>query len=344
MGGIAATASHVFFGDRDVEDFFDVYRCVDANTGEEQWEVRRLAIGALDYGNSPRATPLVLGDRVIFLGAFGDLVCVAVVDGEVLWEHQLAQKFPADRELPWGYCGSPLEVDGKIIVAPGSEQASLIAVSPDDGSILWQTEGIGPCYGSLHYGRLGGRMQIVGHDAESIGGWDAETGKRLWRVQPDVEGDFNVPTPIIDNGRLLITTENNGARLYAFTEDGMIHPDPIAWNNRLRTDMSTGVVVGDLLFCVKDFLFCLDLKDDLKERWRLRDRSISDYGAIVASPDHMAVFGDGEILIFKTDGDKNMVSRIALFDEDIPLYSHPAFVGNKLYVRGERKLVCLRWD
>jgi hypothetical protein len=35
------------------------------------------AKGKLDYGNAPRATPLLLEDRVILLGAFGQLLSVA---------------------------------------------------------------------------------------------------------------------------------------------------------------------------------------------------------------------------------------------------------------------------
>jgi len=35
------------------------------------------------------------------------------------------------------------------------------------------------------------------------------------------------------------------------------------------------MVVGDYLFCVNKFLYCLDMKDDLKERWRMRDASLS---------------------------------------------------------------------
>ena len=63
LGGIAATHKYVLFGDRDLDDFHDVFRCLDAGSGEVLWEVKQLAIGTLDYGNSPRATPLIVGDR-----------------------------------------------------------------------------------------------------------------------------------------------------------------------------------------------------------------------------------------------------------------------------------------
>ena len=76
-------------------------------------------------------------------------------------------------------------------------------------------------------------MQVVGHDAESLAGWDAASGERLWRLVPALEDDFNVPTPVPAGGRLLVSSENNGTRLYAFDDQGKIVPEPIALNDEL---------------------------------------------------------------------------------------------------------------
>ena len=347
----------MLFGDRDVDDFHDVFRCVNAASGETIWEVTRLAIGALDYGNSPRATPLIVGNRVYFLGALGNLLCIRIADGEVLWERNLHDDFQPAGELPWGYCGSPLYVDGKVIVNPGAEQASLVALQADSGEVVWTTPGEAPSYGSLIACELGGRRQIVGHDSVSLGGWDVETGQRLWTVTPVAPGDFNVPTPLIYHGRLLITTENNGTRLFGFKDNGQINPQPEATCDRLRPDMCTPVVVGNRLFCVKDFLFCLDLsvanpaessesqqalsKAGLKEQWRIRDPAIGDYAALIASEDRLLIIGEGELLLLNTDGSKTILSRQSVFTDKLPLYSHPAIVGNRLYLRGETQLICI---
>jgi outer membrane protein assembly factor BamB len=344
LGGIAATHDKVVFTDRDEEDFHDLFRCVDANTGEDLWTIERLAIGALDYGNSTRATPLIDAERVVFLSAFGVLVCASLNEGSILWERDLAQQFPAAKELPWGYCGSPLLVDGKIIVSPGSASASVAAFDVATGEVVWTCEGIGPSYGSMTVATLGGVVQIVGHDASSLGGWDVATGQRLWTVQPEREGDFNVPTPLVYQGKLLVTTENNGARLFAFDERGKILPDPVATNWKLHPDMSTAVVAGELAFCVKDFLFCCDLADGLKERWRMRDAAISDYAAILAAGDRILVIGNGELMLMGSDGDQEILSRVRLFEERLPIYSYPALVGNRLFIRGEHRMLCVRLD
>ncbi len=63
LGGIAATKDYVILGDRDLEDMGDVFRCYDATTGIPLWTLAYPAIGKLDYGNMPRATPLMVLPR-----------------------------------------------------------------------------------------------------------------------------------------------------------------------------------------------------------------------------------------------------------------------------------------
>ncbi len=58
----------------------------------------------------PRSTPSVDGDRVYTLGIAGDLVCMDIKDGHILWRHDLVKDFGG--AIPqWGYAESVL-VDG----------------------------------------------------------------------------------------------------------------------------------------------------------------------------------------------------------------------------------------
>ncbi len=319
-----------------------MWRCLNAETGEEIWHVDRLAIGALDYGNSPRTTPLIEGDRVYCMGAHGDLLCVSLTDGSVFWEMNLREKFRVTGELPWGYCGSPLLADGCLIVNPGASDASLVGLNAATGMVEWKCPGGPPSYGSFRLMQLGDHQQIVGHDKTTLGGWEPESGRRLWTVTPNRDGDFNVPTADQHDGRLLVATENNGARLYDLNDDGTVKSEPTVTNDRLRPDMSTGVVVNNRFYCVNRFLYCLDLNNDLKELWRIRDPSLADYGSIIASDKRVLVVGKGKLLLLKADGTKSVISSSKIFDENLPLYSHPAIVEDRLYIRGETAIRAIR--
>lgn len=332
----------MIIGHRDFDDFQDVFQCFDANTGESLWRVEYLAVAALDYGQSPRATPSIVKDRVILLGAMGHLHCVDIDDGTILWKHDLKSEFEVTAEMPWGFCGSPLIVDNKVIVQAGGSDSSLVAFDLQTGQLLWQTPGLAPSYGSLIVGEFGGLRQIVGHDVSTLGGWDVETGERLWTLTPRIEGDFNVPTPMAYEDQLLIVTENNGARLYRFRDEGRIEPEPVAVNRRLTPDMSSPVIVGQHVYCVDGVLVCLDLEDDLSEVYRHRDQVIGDYAAIIADDSRFLVVGNGELILFAAGGNEPIeISRQRYSNSDVDAFSHPALVGERLYIRDETTLYCL---
>ena len=101
------------------------------------------------------------------------------------------------------------------------------------------------------------------------------------------------------------------------------------------------MIVNDRLYCVNRFLYCLDLNNNLQELWRLRDSALSDYGSIFASSERVLVVSKGELLLLGTDGSERVISRQKVFAEEEPVYSHPALVGNRLYVRGEARLVAI---
>lgn len=345
LGGIAATEKYVVFGDRDLGNLKDVFRCLAAADGSPVWTVEYPALGELDYGNTPRATPLIYGDCVYLLGAFGDLHCVKLASGEIVWKRNLRLDFGVDDELIWGSCSSPLIADGKLIVNPGAKQASLAALDPLTGKVLWQTPGAPHCYGSLIVATLGGVQQVVGHDRESLGGWDAATGRRLWTVEPPAAGDFHVPTPVVIGERLLVVSESNGSRLFRFAADGKIAPEPVAENRDLSPDMTTPVVVNGRVFCVWRKLFCLDAAT-LASRWVARDDALAEYCALIGGGDRVLIVGTGgQLLLIDARADElRVLSRLTVFDSDeqpVEVYSHPALVGSRLHIRGETSLVCV---
>jgi outer membrane protein assembly factor BamB/ABC-type phosphate/phosphonate transport system substrate-binding protein len=347
MGGLAVADDTVFVGDRDAANRADVFRALDAATGDERWTITYPTIGQLDYDNAPRATPLVHQGRVYFFGAFGDLTCADAATGAIVWRTNIRLKFLATAEMPWGTCSSPLAVDDMIIVNPGAPQASIVALDAATGKVRWQTPGEPQGYGSLIVATLGGVRQVVGHTQTKLCGWDPATGRELWSLQPRADGDFNVPTPSVIDGKLLVATENNGGRLYAFDDQGRINPDPVAFNPELRPQMSTPVAVGSRVFCVNERLDCFDASAGLKRAWRLNDAAFTEFGAVLASEDRVLAQGrGGQLLLIDSTGDRPaIVSRWPLTaneaDRAVQLYTFPALVGTRLYARCEHEILCV---
>jgi outer membrane protein assembly factor BamB len=333
----------VLVSDREFNDVFDCLRCLDAETGKELWAHRYPAPGMLDYGNSPRATPQVAGDRCWLLGAHGNLSCVELSSGRELWQIDVKGDFGLVEPLKWGLCGSPLLADGKLILYPGGPQAALVALDPETAKPIWKTPGRAPAYGSLIVGTLGGRRQIVGHDETTLCGWDLASGQRLWTVSPPVRGDFNVPTPIIWNDHLLVCTENNGTRMFRFEAGGLIVKEPVALFDELSPDTHSPLVTANRLFGAADELYCLDLQNSLKVLWKGKDPAFLSHTSLFASPQRLLVSTQkAELLLIDATAEKyQLLGRMTVIEGEDGLLSHPALVGTRLYLRGSRELVCV---
>jgi len=345
LSGIAATATRVIVADKSGQKDQDIWRCLDAETGEELWTVAYATPKQMEFTNVPRAAPVIHGSFVYLLSAFGDLHCVSLHGSTIVWRRNIIKDFGA--ELPaWGTCSTPLIVGDFLIVNPGAAEASLVALGLRTGETIWKTPGAPPGYGSLILGTFGGVRQIVGHDATSLGGWDPNTGHRLWTLQPDKKGDYNVPTPIDVFGRLLVATENNGTRLYSFDPGGRIRPVPVAQNRDLAPDTVTPVVVEGLVFGCSRGLFCLDPYDRLKTLYRAEtDELFKQHTTFIAGGGHvLAVTVGGELVLFKAARDGfTLVDRLRVFDRT-EVWSHPALVGHRLYLRSLNEICCILLD
>ena len=341
LAGLSVSGDRLILAERDFAEENDVYRCLSADNGELLWLKEFPARGKLDYGQFPRATPVICQGRAYLLGAFGELRCVNPTDGKVRWKRQLPREFHA--QLPtWGMCSTPLIVDDLLIVNPGGTNASLVALDRLTGLTRWATPGFPAAYSSFICGEFGRRRQIVGYDQHSLGGWDAKTGERLWQLVPPMKGDFNVPTPVAVDGGLLVATENNGTRLYRFDDSGRISPKPACEFADLAPDTATPVATCGRVFGVHGGLHSLDLKNGLKPVWHRDEDVLNEHSTLIADDERVLVITlGGELILLdgKADGCA-IISRLRVFDEDVEVYSHPALVGTRLYVRGGSSVLC----
>jgi outer membrane protein assembly factor BamB len=344
MAGLSAADGVVMVADKSADCQTDVFHCLDADSGIERWRIAYPAKGEMDFTNSPRATPVIHRDRVYLLGALGDLLCVGLDSGKVIWRKNLPRDFAAPVPT-WGFCATPLVIDDKLIINPGSDEASLVALDLLTGKPRWQTAGPKPAYSSFIETSPRGIRQIIGYDAVSVGGWDPANGKRLWRMVPDDPGDFNVPTPVMLGERLLLSTENNGTRLYRFDDQGVPVETPVAVSGDLHPDTSTPVAHAGLVFGSCNGLVCLDA-GTLQRNWTTDGGPLADYCSLIAGNRRLLIATQsGELLLVKaTPQEFAPISKLELFpdvpDTEKDVWSHPALVGNRLYIRNSLAAYC----
>ena len=99
---------------------------LDEETGRELWRRSwEVDYAGLQYDLGPRATPTVDGERVYVLGAVGDLMCLQVEDGGLLWSVDYRHAYGA--ELPtWGFVGAPLVEGEKLIALVGGARGAKV--------------------------------------------------------------------------------------------------------------------------------------------------------------------------------------------------------------------------
>ena len=139
--------SSILFKD---DELFTMYRggddevvvALDARTGATKWEhrytVETFPEMTLDFGLGPNATPLIVGERLISIGISGQIRCLDLASGELIWKHDLPAEYGRrQRDEEYGYSNHPMHHEGKIIVLVGGTDHAVVAFDPETGSRLW---------------------------------------------------------------------------------------------------------------------------------------------------------------------------------------------------------------
>ncbi len=340
VGGVSATDEFVIVSSRSADDQQDLFVCLDPVSGAVLWQKEYAAPGQLDYGTSPRATALINDPYVVVLGAMGDLHCLDIDSGEVKWHVHLVKDLGGVLPI-WGYGWSPLLVDDRLIVMPGGPACSIAALAPESGKVIWQTAGQPTAYASPVLAQWNDRKQIVTYDRVSLGGWALQDGKRLWSIKPAEPNDFNVPTPLIQPDALIVVTENNGLRKYDIDpQTGFPKPEPAARLATIKPDAHTPVICGRQLIAAERELIAVNLDKQLAIDWRIKDRALRQHNSLIASGNQVLVITQGgELLLVQSDGMAGkIVARHKFTGETKYILSHPALVGDTLYLRAENSL------
>ena len=161
---------------------------------------------------------------------------------------------------------------------------------------------------------------------------------------PPDGSDFNVGTPVVIGNHLLLATENNATRLYAFDAEGRILPEPVSRNEDLAPDTCTPVVAGNRIFATAyGDLYCLDPSDGLATVWNVNDDKFYDHANLIASDDRVLIWTNtGDLILLDASADAYApLAATRPFETEFPdSLSHPAIVGDRIYLRSNDQLGC----
>ncbi|MEM9185428.1 MAG: PQQ-binding-like beta-propeller repeat protein [Planctomycetota bacterium] len=177
---------------------------IDTATGAEQWRRPLAEEFTNGWGDGPRSTPCVDGNRVYAMTSGGTLACVTTA-GRLVWS--VAMQDLGGETPTWGYAESPL-VDGRLVLCtPGGGQGAIAALDKQTGGVVWQTTGV---TGNAHYSSVVpatilGVRQFVQLLPARLVGVAADDGRLLWEY-PWTKPTAAIPTPLVDGNRVYATS------------------------------------------------------------------------------------------------------------------------------------------
>jgi outer membrane protein assembly factor BamB len=252
------------------------------------------------------STPSTDGTNIVAIFGSEGLFCFDA-SGKLRWRKDLglldAGWLTGASAVQWGFASSPIIHNRLVIVQCDvlSEQY-VAAFRVEDGREVWRTRRNEVGTWSTPAIETGeGRRQVILNGYKQTAGYALDTGKERWHLNGG--GDIPVPTPIVAQGLIFLTSAHGKYRpMRALRPDAMgdITPESIDQTNaaivwthpRQGSYMQTPIVVGDLLYGCHDtgVLTCFDARTG---RVRYSERLAAGSQGFSASP-----VSDGRSLYF----------------------------------------------
>jgi outer membrane protein assembly factor BamB len=309
--------------------------CFDAATGARLWERSFRATGSTQCNrktNMAAPTPAADASRVFALFATGDLAALDR-DGVLLWFRSLVGDYPTIGNNV-GMAASPvLHGDALLVAMENVGESFAAALDARTGRNLWKH----PRSAKINWTTpfvwtRAGRPEALFQSPNELTAYDIASGSRLWSHA--AEKLSTIPSPVAADGLVFapggpFTALRPGDGAVAKAWEAQALPaataSPTFHQGRVYAVDGAGIVS------------CADASDG-KILWKARTK-----GPHSASP----VVAEGRLYLLNEAGATAVLSlseegkQIALNELGEPMMASPAVSGGAIYLRSDRRLICI---
>jgi outer membrane protein assembly factor BamB len=290
-----------------------------------------------DQGPGPRGTPTVDGDRLYVLTENGELACLRVSDGTVVWQRNILNAF-GGQNIPWLISESPLVDGDRVIVTPGGRGAGMVALEKMTGKTMWVSKELSDeaGYASPIVADIGGVRTYMTLTSQAGIGVRASDGKLMWRHQPVANNTANITTPVYQDNKVFYSSDygTGGALLGLRAEGGEVRAQEIYFTREMQNHHGGIVLVNGYLYGYNNsILTCLEFATG-KMMWR--HRSVGK-GAVSYADGHLYILSEDNVvgLVEASPMAYREKGRFQISDQRWPSWAHPVISGGRLYLRNQ---------
>ena len=296
--------------------------------------------GTNDRGSGPRGTPTVDGDRVYVLTETGDLACLSVAEGAIVWRRSVLREFNGTN-IEWLISESPLVDGSNVIVTPGGRNAGMVALDKMSGKTVWVSRELSDQagYSSVIAADVQGVRTLMTLTADAGVGVRASDGKLMWKYQRVANRTANIATPVFSDNKVFYSSAygTGGALLGLKAQGGEVAAQELYFTRDMQNHHGGLVLVNGYLYGFNNsILTCLEFATG-KVMWR--DRSVgkgsltwADGLLYIQSENHLVGLAEATPAGYRERG------RFPIADSWLPSCAHPVVSGGRLYIRNQGRL------
>jgi outer membrane protein assembly factor BamB len=339
-GSIAIKGDRIFV--QGVKERQSALFCLKRSDGKPMWTATLGPRLGQDRGPGPRGTPTVDGDLIYALAENGELACMRFNDGSLVWQRNILKAF-GGKNPRWLISESPLIDGARLIVTPGGQGASIVALDKMSGKTIWTTKELSDeaGYSSCVATDVQGVHTIVGFTAQAGVGVRAEDGKLMWRYEQVSNRTANIATPVVHDNKVFYSSDyGTGCALLGLkAQGGEVKAEEIYFSREMMNHHGGVVLVDGYLYGYHNaILTCMEFATG-KTLWR--DRAVGK-GTLTYADGHLYLLSEDNTagLAEATSSGYRETGRFRIADQGWPSWAHPVVCAGRFYIRNQGTLTC----